>query len=144
MFLFATCLASEFEAQKKSAPQKKSGYSFRHSRFQFRSQKSRNKYFEIPCHSAKIGGSFILNDKAVYLAKPEYPRELKAEGITGSVTVRVVLNEQGKVVSAATFSGHSELRRQALKAVKKSKFKRIIRCGKSIKINGMIIFNFAP
>ncbi|HEX9927274.1 MAG TPA: TonB family protein [Pyrinomonadaceae bacterium] len=112
--------------------------------YYFASEEASGEYFEIPCETAKIYQTFILNNKAIFLAKPEYPQELKADGITGSVSVWVALDERGKVVSASAFSGHSELRKHALEAVKKSKFKRIIRCGAPIKINGMVIFNFAP
>lgn len=110
--------------------------------YNFVSEKTNNEYFELPCETPKMGGNFILNDKAIFLAKPEYPQELKAEGISGAVQVSVVLDKQGKIVSAAAYSGHPELKKYALKAVKKSKFKRIIRCGMPIKINGGVIFNF--
>lgn len=111
--------------------------------YNFIPEKASKDYFELPCETARTVSNFILNDKAIFLAKPEYPQELKAEGITGAVQVSVVLDERGEIVSAAVYSGHSELRKYALEAVKKSKFKRVIRCGKPIKINAAVIFNFA-
>lgn len=86
----------------------------------------------------------VLNNKAIKLVKPQYPTKLLEEVKRGAVTVQVTINENGKVISASSFSGNPSFRQLAVEAVKKSKFKRFIRCGKAVKITGNVIYNFIP
>lgn len=86
----------------------------------------------------------VLNNKAIKLVKPQYPTELLEEGKRGAVTVQVTINENGKVISASSLSGTPSFSQLALEAVKKSKFKRFVRCGKPVKITGNVIYNFIP
>lgn len=103
-----------------------------------------DEVFTIPCEAPKMGNGFILNNRALNLVKPEYPQELKEDKISGAVNVQVIIDERGEVVSASAVSGHTELRKYAVEAVKKSRFKRTVLCGKPVKVTGIIVYNFIP
>jgi TonB family protein len=86
----------------------------------------------------------VLNGFAINLVKPEYPRELKEQRLSGAVNVQVTIDEDGKLFSATAVSGYQELRKYAVEAVKKSTFKRFVRCGQPVKVIGVIVYNFIP
>ena len=86
----------------------------------------------------------ILNGFAINLVKPEYPRELKEQRLSGAVNIEVIIDEAGKIISATAVSGYQELRKYAVEAVKKSTFKRFVRCGQPVKVIGVIVYNFIP
>jgi TonB family protein len=50
--------------------------------------------------TTKIINGGILNSRAVNLPKPEYPEEARRSGLEGTVAVRVVIDEDGNVISA--------------------------------------------
>jgi TonB family protein len=89
-------------------------------------------------------GNEIINNSAVILAKPEYPRAARAVRATGKVEVRVLINELGYVISAEAISGHPLLQFAAIEAAKKSKFKPTLLSGIPVKVNGIIVYNFVP
>lgn len=84
----------------------------------------------------------ILNRYAINLVKPEYPQELKERRLSGAVQVQVIIDEDGKLISATAVAGNQELRKYAVEAVKKSTFKRFVRCGKPVKLTSQIVYNF--
>jgi hypothetical protein len=51
----------------------------------------------------------ILNGKALSLPKPSYPYEARANRDSGSVSVQVLIDEQGKVIRAGVVSGPATL-----------------------------------
>ena len=48
----------------------------------------------------------VLNGKAISLPKPGYPEAAKSNGVGGAVSVQVLIDEQGKVITAGAVSGH--------------------------------------
>lgn len=50
---------------------------------------------------AKVINGGVLNGKAISLPKPEYPTHLREQGIGGTVSVDVIIDESGMVISAA-------------------------------------------
>ena len=89
-----------------------------------------------------IGGGGIVNDKAIYLAKPEFPAAAKAVGAEGLVNVQVTIDEEGNVSSAKGVSGHPLLRKSSEKAALASKFKPTLLSGKAVKVAGVVVYNF--
>jgi TonB family protein len=83
-----------------------------------------------------------LNRFAARLSVPVYPAIERQRNTEGLVTVEVVLDEEGKVVSAKATSGPRGLRQAAEDAVRKSKFNPVRVGDKSVKANGYINFNF--
>lgn len=90
--------------------------------------------------SAKLQG--IINFDAIYLEKPKYPAEAKAEKVSGVVTVQVTVNEEGKVESAEAVKGHTMLREAAVEAAKKARFNPMLNNGKPVKFSGKLVYNF--
>ena len=83
-----------------------------------------------------------LNGKEVTLMKPEYPAKAKSAGVSGKVTVAILVNKQGLVVSASVLNGQPPLRDAAIAAARKTKFLPEKLAGESSKISGTITYNF--
>lgn len=90
----------------------------------------------------KIIDEGLLNGKATSLPAPVYPPAAKAVRAGGAVTILVVLDEQGSVISATAISGHPLLRAAATEAVAKATFSPTLYSGQPIKISGMVVYNF--
>ena len=60
----------------------------------------------------------------------------------GSVSVQVLIDENGDVASAAAVSGHPLLRAAAEQAALQSKFKPTQLSGQPVKVAGVIVYNF--
>lgn len=84
----------------------------------------------------------VVNKRATSLPKPTYPPAAKAVKASGAVTVEVLIDEQGDVVSASAVSGHPLLRQAAVQAARQSKFKPTLISGQPVKISGIIVYNF--
>jgi TonB family protein len=76
--------------------------------------------------------------------KPDYPAAAKSNRMSGSVTVEVEIDEQGKVISARSLNGPSELRLVAEAAAMKARFTATKLSGKGVTVKGVITFNFFP
>lgn len=86
----------------------------------------------------------VLNGKAIVLPKPPYPPAARAVRAAGSVTVQVLVDENGNVVSATAVSGHPLLRTAATNAAKSAKFSPTKLAGVPVKVSGVITYNFVP
>ncbi len=84
----------------------------------------------------------VINGRAKHLVKPKYSSTLKSLGAHGKVTVQVLIDENGKVVSAAAISGHKLLRRLAVQAARKSTFTPTTLSRVRVKVRGVIVYNF--
>ncbi|MDQ3799751.1 MAG: energy transducer TonB [Acidobacteriota bacterium] len=94
-------------------------------------------------YNAKEGG--VVNGKAVKLVKPNYPLALRTgemPRLGGTFEVKVVIDEQGKVIAAMPHSGPTAFMRESVKAAQKSLFKPTLVCGKPIKVVGIIAYNY--
>lgn len=86
----------------------------------------------------------VLNGKAVNLPLPAYPPAAKAVGAGGTVSVQVMIDEEGNVISAEAVSGHPLLRGAAVDAARMARFSPTLLSGQPVKISGVIVYNFAP
>jgi TonB family protein len=105
----------------------------------------------------------VINGKAVSLPKPEYPDEAKKANVGGTVTVKVIIDEEGNVTSADIVSGTRKvyntdetgtiaeieeapekklLYESAEKAAKQAKFAPTLLSGKPVRVKGIIVYNF--
>jgi TonB family protein len=84
----------------------------------------------------------MVNGKAKYLAKPDYPSEAREKRLSGTVTVKVLIDEEGNVVYAQSECGRGVLGDSAENAALKSKFEPTILGGKPIKYNGIVTYKF--
>jgi TonB family protein len=84
----------------------------------------------------------VLNGKALDLPTPNYPEVARRLRITGLVQVDVIVDENGKVISAKVVSGPGSLREVALQAALRARFSPTKLSGQSVKISGQINYNF--
>ncbi len=84
----------------------------------------------------------VLNGKAISLPKPPYPPAAKAVRAGGSVSVQVLIDENGNVVSASAVSGHPLLRAAAASAARGARFSPTKLSGQPVKVSGVITYNF--
>ncbi len=94
-----------------------------------------------PAEGKQISGG-VLNGKAISLPKPPYPAAARAVGASGAVSVQVLINENGDVVSASAVSGHPLLRAAAAEAARGAKFSPTQLQGMPVKVSGIITYNF--
>ncbi len=84
----------------------------------------------------------IINGEAVSLPKPPYPEMAKQLKIHGMVSVQVLVDETGRVVSAKAVSGNAFLVREAQKAALQARFAPTLLGDQPVKVSGVITYNF--
>lgn len=97
-----------------------------------------------PSDVAKPVESGELNSKATSLPKPVYPQEARRLKVSGKVTVRVVVDENGKVISAKATDGPLPLREAAEAAARQATFAPTTKDGITVKVAGTLTYDFAP
>ncbi|HLM01901.1 MAG TPA: TonB family protein [Pyrinomonadaceae bacterium] len=85
----------------------------------------------------------VVNGKARQLPKPAYPAAARAVRATGAVSVQVVIDETGGVISARAVGGHPLLQQAAVAAARQAKFQPTLISGSAVKVTGVIVYNFA-
>lgn len=96
-----------------------------------------------PQPAAKVSGG-VLNGRALNKTMPVYPAAARAAGASGTVEVRVVFDETGKVIWAKAISGHPQLRQAAEDAAWQTKFSPTILSGQPVRTSGILLYNFVP
>lgn len=91
--------------------------------------------------AAPVSGG-VLNGKAISLPKPAYPPIARAARASGTVTVQVLIDENGNVVSAHAVNGHPLLQAAAVGAARQAKFSPTKLSGQPVKVTGVIQYNF--
>lgn len=84
----------------------------------------------------------VLNAKATSLPKPVFPEEAKRLKVRGRVTVRVVVDENGKVISAKATDGPAPLRESAEAAARQATFAPTTQDGITVKVTGTLTYDF--
>ncbi|HWS89627.1 MAG TPA: TonB family protein [Pyrinomonadaceae bacterium] len=84
----------------------------------------------------------VINGRAVSKPAPPYPLVAKLARAKGAVIVRILVNEQGDVVSAWAASGHPLLRAAAAEAASQAKFTPTTLSGRPVKVAGVITYSF--
>lgn len=85
----------------------------------------------------------VLNGIAVSLPSPLYPETAKRLRVSGAVSVEVVIDETGKVISAQASSGPAALRAVAVQAALKARFSPTKLSGQPVKVAGTISYKFS-
>jgi len=85
----------------------------------------------------------VLNGKAIFLPAPTYPEAAKRMRLAGLVTVDVVVDESGKVISATASAGPAVLREVAVQAATRAKFSPTMLSGAPVKVTGQINYKFS-
>jgi TonB family protein len=84
----------------------------------------------------------VLNGKAISLPKPSYPDAARAERASGSVVIQVLVDEEGKVISARAVAGHPLLLKESERAARQARFKPMKVEGKPVRVTGVITYLF--
>jgi periplasmic protein TonB len=84
----------------------------------------------------------VLNGKAISLPAPAYPDMARRAGASGLVEVEVVIDINGKVISARATSGPALLRQAAEMAARQARFNPTLLSGQPMRVSGVISYNF--
>lgn len=84
----------------------------------------------------------VINGEALSLPKPPYPPLARQMKIQGSVSVQVLVDETGKVVSAKAVSGNPALVSAAQRAAFGARFSPTLLDELPMKVSGVITYNF--
>lgn len=84
----------------------------------------------------------VLNGRALSLPPPAYPDVARRMHTTGLVEVEVIVDENGKVISARALSGPGILRDVSVQAAFRARFTPTTLSGQPVKISGRINYNF--
>ena len=83
-----------------------------------------------------------ITGEATYLPKPAYPPIARSMRAQGAVSVQVLIDETGKVVSAQAVSGNPVFLHAAQKAALQARFKPTRLGDQPVKVSGVITYNF--
>ena len=95
-----------------------------------------------PPRQAKTISKGVISGFATSLPKPVYPEIAKRMRISGKVSVQVLVDEEGRVVSATVVNGSPFLRTEAQKAAMQARFSPTKVGDQPVKVSGVIIYNF--
>ena len=90
----------------------------------------------------KLISKGVITGDAIYLPKPAYPPIAQQSRTQGVVSVQVLIDETGKVISAKAISGHPLLSPTAVRAAYQARFKPTTLSGQPVKVSGVITYNF--
>ena len=96
---------------------------------------------ERPARGKTVEGG-VINGRTVSKPAPPYPLVAKLARARGAVSVRLLVDEQGDVVSAWAASGHPLLQAAAVEAARQAKFTPTTLSGSPVKVGGIITYNF--
>jgi periplasmic protein TonB len=84
----------------------------------------------------------VLMATVISMPAPAYPIIAKQVKAQGPVNVQILVNEQGKVISAQVLSGNPMLLSAAKEAAMRARFTPTLLSGTPVKVQGTIIYNF--
>jgi protein TonB len=84
----------------------------------------------------------VITGLAIYLPRPVYTELAKRARVQGSVSVQVLIDETGRVVSAKALSGSPFLTVEAQKAAMQARFAPTLLSNQPVKVSGVITYNF--
>ena len=83
-----------------------------------------------------------VEGRALKLPIPEYPAQAKMSRASGTVVVKVIIDEIGNVIAAQAIGGHPALQSSAEKAARQARFTPTLEQGRPIKVLGKVTYNF--
>ena len=96
----------------------------------------------LPVQKPVILTGGVVNGKATYLPKPIYSAAAISVNAQGDVSVQVLIDESGNVVSAKAVSGHPLLRAVSEAAARNAKFSPTLLSKQPVKVSGIIVYKF--
>lgn len=92
--------------------------------------------------SKPTGG--VVNGRPITLPKPKYPSKAKAYRIQGAASIEILIDEEGKPISAKARRGHPLVLGAAAKAACDARYTPTLLAGEPVKVGGVITYNFVP
>lgn len=93
--------------------------------------------------SDEEAGITVLNGRALVLPRPEYPGMALERRLTGTVVVKVEIDETGNVVEAHDMcNGPPYLSEAAVASARKARFTSTMINGQPVRVRGVIQYNF--
>lgn len=83
-----------------------------------------------------------LQGRALSLPRPEYPFAARSNHISGTVIVKVIVDENGSVATVSSASGPPVLAKAAVKAAYGARFKPTQIAGQPVRVTGVITYKF--
>ncbi len=103
---------------------------------------SKSARIKISKKSPRTISAGVINGKAINLVRPVYPKSAVAANVYGQVSIQVLIDENGSVISAKVNSGSPLLHSVSVKAALESKFEPITLSGEPVRVNGIILYKF--
>ena len=107
--------------------------------------KKRGETILAACLEADCGDldeKALVKGQAVSLPRPAYPPIARAAHVSGTVTVRVIIDTDGSVIAAAAIDGHPLLQSVSVAAARNARFNPTLYEGKPVKVIGDIHYSF--
>jgi TonB family protein len=109
---------------------------------------AQDKYVCNPCQF-RIAAS-VAEKLLLHRVEPDYPKEVKATGVSGQVVVRFVIDKRGNAVGVFAVAEDQQVAstrdpqiiEAATNAVKKWKFKPYLLAGNPVVVETMVTFHF--
>ncbi|HEY8410454.1 MAG TPA: energy transducer TonB [Pyrinomonadaceae bacterium] len=95
-----------------------------------------------PPKPPKIVSKGVITSQAISLPRPVYPEIAKRMHIQGTVSVQVLVDLDGRVISAKALSGSPFLIVEAQKAALQARFSPTLLSDQPVKVSGVITYNF--
>ena len=90
----------------------------------------------------KVISKGVITGQAISLPQPAYPPIPRQMRIQGRVSVQVLIDEEGRVISANAVDGHAMLAPAAQRAALQARFKPTLLSGQPVKVSGVITYDF--
>ena len=90
----------------------------------------------------KVISKGVITSQALSLPRPAYPEIAKRMRIQGTVSVQVLVDVDGRVISAKALSGSPFLTIEAQKAAMQARFSPTLLSDQPVKVSGVITYNF--
>jgi len=95
-----------------------------------------------PPKPPRVVSKGVITGLAIYLPKPAYTQMAKQVRAQGSISVQVLIDETGRVVSAKALGGSPFLTVEAQKAAMQARFSPTMLGNQPVKVSGVITYNF--
>lgn len=95
----------------------------------------------VDCGDAAVQEGFEPG-KVMNLPQPAYPPIARAANASGTVAVKVIIDLDGRVIAAASISGHPLLQGAAVAAARYARFTPAKYNGEPVKVVGVIQYTF--
>lgn len=95
-----------------------------------------------PLRKPPVVSKGVITSEALSLPKPIYPEMAKRMKLQGKVTIQVLIDETGNVISARVLDGHPLFKQAAERAAFQARFSPTRLSDQPVKVSGVISYNF--